>query len=50
MTARSADSSKKILAIELGFQIEHHNISAQLLLLFTEASMQSLSSRIAYQI
>ena len=48
--ARSASGNEKILAIELGFRIEHHNISAQLLLLFTEASMPSLHSRIAYQV
>jgi chemotaxis protein CheY-P-specific phosphatase CheC/ActR/RegA family two-component response regulator len=48
--AQSASDKEKILAIELGFKIEHHNISAQLLLLFTEASMPSLHSRIAYQV
>jgi chemotaxis protein CheY-P-specific phosphatase CheC len=48
MIARNAGVWNKVLAIELGFTIEHHNISAQLLLLFTENSMTSISTRIAY--
>jgi chemotaxis protein CheY-P-specific phosphatase CheC len=48
MIDRNAGAWRKVLAIELGFTIEHHSISAQLLLLFTEGSMSSLRSRIGY--
>ena len=39
---------KNILAIEMGFRIEHRNISCDLLLLFTEDSLPSLEQRLSY--
>lgn len=40
---------KRVLAIELELNIEHHNISANLLLLFTGASLPALEKRMAYR-
>ena len=48
MIERNAGAWDQVLAIELDFTIEHHNISAHLLLLFTENSMPSIQSRIGY--
>jgi len=48
MIERNAGAWQKVLAIEIGFTIEHHSISAQLLLLFTENSMTSIKTRIGY--
>ena len=39
---------KKTLAIELGYSIEHHNIKCDLLLLFTEDSIKTLSNKMGY--
>lgn len=36
------------LAIEMGYSIENHNINCDLLLLFTEDSIDSLNERVAY--
>ena len=37
-----------ILSIEMGFEIENHNISSDLLLLFTEDSIASLEQRLPF--
>jgi CheY-like chemotaxis protein len=49
LVRRNAESWSNILTIDLGFTIEKHNISANLLLLFTDASLASLERRISYQ-
>lgn len=49
MVSRRDGKAEKVLAIELGFKIEHHKVGAHLLVLFTESSLSSLRSRIAYQ-
>lgn len=41
---------KKTLAIEINFTIEHHNVNCDLLLLFTEDSIQNLNKRISFLI
>lgn len=50
LIGRNAETWKKVLAIEVSFGIENYNTSAHLLLLFTEESMSSIISRIAYRI
>ena len=39
---------QRCLAIEMGYTIENHQINCDLLLLFTEDSMEELNSRVAY--
>jgi len=39
---------KKTLAIEITYEIENHHISCDLLLLFTEDSLDNLNNRLAY--
>lgn len=39
---------QRCLAIEMGYTIENHQINCDLLLLFTEDSMQELNSRVSY--
>ena len=39
---------QRCLAIEMGYTIENYKISCDLLLLFTEDSMEELNSRVAY--
>jgi len=44
----SATQWKKILTIEMGYEIENRDISCDLLLLITEDSIESLNDRVSY--
>lgn len=48
LVQRNAERWTNILAIEMGFKIENHNISCDLLLLFTEDSIRILEDRLSY--
>jgi hypothetical protein len=43
-------NGKKTLAIEISYSIENYPIKCDLLLLFTEKSMQTLNNKLAYLI
>lgn len=44
----SSTQWKKLLTIEMGYEIENHNINCDLLLLITEDSIDSLNERVSY--
>ncbi len=48
LIANNANKWKKTLAIEISYSIENHSIKCDLLLLFTEKSMQTLNNKLAY--
>jgi chemotaxis protein CheY-P-specific phosphatase CheC/ActR/RegA family two-component response regulator len=48
LIANNANKWKKTLAIEISYSIENYPIKCDLLLLFTEQSMQTLSNKLAY--
>ena len=48
LVKRNADRWKTTLAIEMCYRFENHNINCDLLLLFTEDSMESLNRLISY--
>jgi chemotaxis protein CheY-P-specific phosphatase CheC/ActR/RegA family two-component response regulator len=50
LIANNANKWKKTLAIEISYSIENYPIKCDLLLLFTEKSMQTLSDKLAYLI
>ncbi len=50
LIANNASKWKKTLAIEISYSIENYPIKCDLLLLFTEKSMQTLNNKLAYLI
>jgi len=50
LIANNANKWKKTLAIEISYNIENYPIKCDLLLLFTEKSMQTLNNKLAYLI
>ena len=50
LIANNANKWKKTLAIEISYSIENYPIKCDLLLLFTESSMLTLSNKLAYLI
>lgn len=50
LIANNANKWKKTLAIEISYSIENYPIKCDLLLLFTENSMQTLNNKLAYLI
>jgi len=50
LIANNANKWKKTLAIEISYNIENYPIKCDLLLLFTERSMQTLNNKLAYLI
>ncbi len=48
LIASNANKWKKTLAIEISYNIENYNIKCDLLLLFTENSMEALNNKISY--
>ena len=50
LIANNANKWKKTLAIEISYSIENYPIKCDLLLLFTEKSMQTLTEKLAYLI
>jgi len=50
LIANNANKWKKTLAIEISYSIENYPIKCDLLLLFTERSMQTLNNKLAYLI
>lgn len=48
LIANNANKWKKTLAIEISYSIENYPIKCDLLLLFTENSMQTLNNKLAY--
>jgi chemotaxis protein CheY-P-specific phosphatase CheC/ActR/RegA family two-component response regulator len=50
LVANNANKWKKTLAIEISYHIENYPIKCDLLLLFTEKSMQTLNNKLAYLI
>lgn len=48
LIASNANKWKKTLAIEISYSIENYNIKCDLLLLFTEKSMETLNNKISY--
>jgi len=50
LIANNANKWKKTLAIEISYSIENYPIRCDLLLLFTEKSMQTLNNKLAYLI
>ncbi|GAA0816506.1 response regulator [Colwellia asteriadis] len=50
LIANNAKKWKKTLAIEISYSIENYPIKCDLLLLFTEKSMQTLNNKLAYLI
>ena len=48
LIANNASKWKKTLAIEISYSIENYPIKCDLLLLFTEKSMQTLNNKLAY--
>ncbi|MEI6894726.1 MAG: response regulator [Colwellia sp.] len=50
LIANNANKWNKILAIEISYSIENYPIKCDLLLLFTEKSMQTLNDKLAYLI
>ena len=48
LVKRNAERWKKTLAIEMCYKFENHNINCDLLLLFTEDSMESLNRLVSY--
>lgn len=50
LIANNANKWKKTLAIEISYSIENYPIKCDLLLLFTESSMQTLNNKLAYLI
>lgn len=48
LIANNADKWKRTLAIEISYSIENYPIKCDLLLLFTEKSMQILNNKLAY--
>ncbi len=50
LIANNANKWKKTLAIEISYSIENYPIKCDLLLLFTEKSMQTLNDKLAYLI
>jgi chemotaxis protein CheY-P-specific phosphatase CheC/CheY-like chemotaxis protein len=48
LIANNANKWKKTLAIEISYSIENYPIKCDLLLLFTEKSMQTLNSKLSY--
>jgi chemotaxis protein CheY-P-specific phosphatase CheC/DNA-binding NarL/FixJ family response regulator len=50
LIANNAKKWKKTLAIEISYSIENYPIKCDLLLLFTESSMQTLNNKLAYLI
>jgi len=50
LVANNANKWKKTLAIEISYSIENYPIKCDLLLLFTEGSMQTLNNKLAYLI
>ena len=50
LIANNASKWKKTLAIEISYSIENYTIKCDLLLLFTEKSMQTLNNKLAYLI
>lgn len=48
LIANNASKWKKTLAIEISYSIENHPIKCDLLLLFTEKSMQTLNNKLSY--
>lgn len=50
LVANNASKWKKTLAIEISYSIEDYPIKCDLLLLFTETSMQTLNNKLAYLI
>ena len=48
LIATNSDKWKRTLAIEISYSIENYPIKCDLLLLFTEQSMQTLNEKIAY--
>ena len=50
LIANNASKWKKTLAIEISYSIENYPIKCDLLLLFTEQSMQTLNNKLAYLI
>lgn len=50
LIANNANKWKKTLAIEISYSIENYPIKCDLLLLFTEKSMQTLNNKLAYLI
>jgi len=50
LIANNANKWKKTLAIEISYSIENYPIKCDLLLLFTEQSMQTLNNKLAYLI
>ena len=50
LIANNANKWKKTLAIEISYSIENYPIKCDLLLLFTEKSMQTLTNKLAYLI
>lgn len=50
LVRRNVGRWKNVLTIDLGFTIEHHNISANLMLLFTDASLSALSRHMDFQV
>ena len=50
LIANNSDKWKRTLAIEISYSIENYPIKCDLLLLFTEKSMQTLNNKLAYLI
>ena len=48
LIASNANKWKKTLAIEITYNIENYNVKCDLLLLFTEKSMEALNNKISY--
>ncbi len=48
LIANNASKWKKTLAIEISYRIENYPVKCDLLLLFTEKSMQTLNNKLAY--
>jgi chemotaxis protein CheY-P-specific phosphatase CheC/CheY-like chemotaxis protein len=48
LIASNSNKWKKTLAIEISYSIENYNIKCDLLLLFTEKSMETLNNKISY--
>ena len=48
LISSNANKWKKTLAIEISYAIENYNIKCDLLLLFTEQSMETLNNKISY--
>ena len=48
LIASNSNKWKKTLAIEISYNIENYNVKCDLLLLFTEKSMEALNNKISY--